>query len=78
MFLLSFFTDVSLALCQSSKTVMLGRRKRSYSPPLSKIGKKPTFPKLVSDVRYGLIHHFLEFTEKRERDIDFVQCVTAM
>ena len=31
--LLSFVTDVSLALRQSSKPVLLGRKKGSYSPP---------------------------------------------
>ena len=34
--LLSFVTDVSLALRQSSKPVLLGRKKGSYSPPPAK------------------------------------------
>ena len=67
MFLLSFVTDVSLALRQSSKPVLLGRKKRLYSPPPPKVGKKPTLPKPVPDVRYDLIDHFPEFTEKRGR-----------
>ena len=65
--LLSFATDISLALHQSSKPVLIGRRKRSYSPPLPKVGKKPTLPKPVADARYDLIDHFPEFTEKRGR-----------
>ena len=67
MFLLSFVTDVSLALRQSSKPVLLGRKKRLYSPPPPKVGKKPTLPKPVPDVRYDLIDHFPEFAEKRGR-----------
>ena len=45
MSLLSFVIDVFLALDQSSKSVLLGRKKRSYSPPLPMFGKKPTLPK---------------------------------
>ena len=60
------------------KPVLLGReKKRSYSLPPPKVGKKTTLPKPVPDVWYDLIDHFPEFTEK-EGDIDFVQWVTAM
>ena len=70
MSLLSFVTDVSLALRQSSKPVLLGRKKISYSLSWPKVGKKATLPKPFPDVRY-LIDHFPEFTEKREMSILF-------
>ena len=77
MSLLSFVTDVSLALRQSSKPVSLGRKKRSDLPPLTKVGKKPTLPKPIPDVRYDLIDHF-QNSQKKEGDVDFVQWVPAM
>ena len=46
---------------------LLGRKKRSYSPPSPKVGKKPTHPKPVPDVRHDLTDHFPVFTEKRGR-----------
>ena len=64
MSLLSFVTDVFLALCQSSKPVLLGRKKRSYSLSPPKVCKKPTLPKPVLDVRHNLIDHFPELTGK--------------
>ena len=72
MSLLSFVTDVSLNLRHSSKPVLFGRRKRSYLPPPTpspppKVGKETTLPKPVPHVRYDLIDHFPQFTEKRGR-----------
>ena len=78
MSLLSFVIDVFLPLHQSSKPVLLGRKKRSYSLPPLVFGKKPTLPKPLPDTRYDLIDHFPEFTEKTERDVDLVQWVTTM
>ena len=68
MSLLSFVIDVSLALRQSSKPVLLGREKKNYiHRHLRRLEKKPTLPKQVPGVRYDLTDHFPEFTEKRGR-----------
>ena len=75
--LLSFVTHLSLLLCQSSKPVLLGRKKTSYSPSPPKVGKKPTLPKPAPDVDIIYLITF-QNSQKKEGDVNFVKWVTAM
>ena len=59
MYLLPFVNPVNLCY-------LVGKKDHIHRPP-PKVGKKPTFPKPVPDVKYDLIDQYPEFTEKRGR-----------